>query len=108
MEVNAGKLRTLHAGFTHVEHASWLVLRKLQRCRSGRGRRLLLSSSTCGLTDLRPTACDQADSIQPLTPIDHVSSSGYCPGSSTGVAISTGRGCPLTEPCQTLPPKVVM
>src|ERR1043166_9607030 len=108
MEVNAGKHRTLEAGFTHVEHAFRLILRKLQRCRSSRGRRLPLSSPTCGLTDLRPTACDQAHSIQPLTPIDHVNTSGYCPGSSTGVAISTGRGCPLIEPCQTLPPKVVM
>src|ERR1041385_2515407 len=108
MEVNAGKHRPLDAGFTHVEHASRFILRKLQRCGFGRRRRLILSSRTRGPADLTPTSCDQAHSIQPLTPIDHVNSSGYCPGSSAGVAISTGLGCPLTEPCQTLPPKVVM
>ncbi len=71
MEVNVWKLRTLNAGLAHAEHASGLILRKLQRRGSACWLRLILSSPTRGPDPLRSICCREAHPIQPLTSTDH-------------------------------------
>ncbi len=68
MKVDEWKSRTIDAGLVHVEHTSWLVLRKLQ----GRGMRLVPGRNTGGPAYLHSRPCHQTHSVQPLAPIDHL------------------------------------
>src|SRR5881275_2890646 len=104
MEIDDRKFRALYGRLVHLQHALWLVLRKLQRSRLGLWEWLRFR-----IRPPDPRSSCKSHAVQPLSPIHHAcSSTFYCPGSNAGVAMSTLRGFPFTAPCHTLPPKVVM
>ncbi len=68
MEVDEWKFRPLDTGLVHLEHASWLVLRKLQ----GRSMRLVTGFNIGGQAYLYSRARHHTHSIQPLAPTNHL------------------------------------
>src|SRR6266536_2650942 len=67
MEVDVWEFRMLDVRLVHVKHASWFVLRKLQRS----GCRRTLGRDVDRAAYFNSRSCDQTHSIQPLTPTDH-------------------------------------
>ena len=87
-----GNFARLDMRFVHLEHALGFVLREVKR-----GGRQVCSAGVCfgECANLHSGASHYAHAIQPLTAIDQLRPpipypDTYCPGSSAGVAMSTG------------------
>ena len=104
MEIDEWKFRTLDVRLVHLEHASWLVLRELQ----GRRLRCVLGRNAGGPAYLHSRPCHQTHSIQPLAPIDHLPPPSIAQDRELAWRCPRLFCCPLTAPCHTLPPNVVM